>query len=92
MAMFPPEPNDMTSEPGPMNPEPQPLNSELKRLEEIVRQLESPDSDLDRALLLFEEGIARLRAARERLAEAETKVQQVLRDAAGQITLRNLDV
>jgi exonuclease VII small subunit len=43
-------------------------------------------------LLLFEEGIARLRAARERLAEAETKVQHVLRDAAGQITLRNLDV
>jgi exodeoxyribonuclease VII small subunit len=82
----------MTSEPGPLNPEPEPLSSELKRLEEIVRQLESPDSDLDRALLLFEEGIARLRAARERLAEAETKVQQVLRDAVGQITLRNLDV
>jgi exodeoxyribonuclease VII small subunit len=82
----------MTSAPGPLNPEPQSLSSELKRLEEIVRQLESPDSDLDRALLLFEEGIARLRAARERLAEAETKVQQVLRDAAGQITLRNLDV
>jgi exodeoxyribonuclease VII small subunit len=82
----------MTSEPGPVSPEPQSLSSELKRLEEIVRQLESPDSDLDRALLLFEEGIARLRAARERLAEAETKVQQVLRDAAGQITLRNLDV
>ena len=82
----------MTSEAGPLNPEPQPLSSELRRLEEIVRQLESPDGDLDRALLLFEEGIARLRAARERLAEAETKVQQVLRDAAGQITLRNLDV
>lgn len=81
----------MTS-PGPLSPEPQPLSSELKRLEEIVRQLESPDSDLDKALLLFEEGIARLRAARERLAEAETRVQQVLRDAAGQITLRNLDV
>jgi len=92
MAIFSPEPNDMTSAPGPLNPEPQSLSSELKRLEEIVRQLESPDSDLDRALLLFEEGIARLRAARERLAEAETKVQQVLRDAAGQITLRNLDV
>jgi exodeoxyribonuclease VII small subunit len=82
----------MTSEPRPLNPDPEPLSTELKRLEEIVRLLESPDSDLDHALLLFEEGIARLRAARERLAEAETKVQQVLRDAAGQITLRNLDV
>jgi len=68
------------------------LTAELKRLEEIVRQLESPDGDLDRALVLFEEGIARLRGARERLAEAETKVQQVLRDSAGQIHLRDLDV
>lgn len=94
MAMSPHGPSKVMTSDSPFpNPDSLPsLSSELKRLEEIVRQLESPDSDLDRALLLFEEGIARLRAARERLAEAETKVQQVLRDSAGQITLRNLDV
>ena len=34
-------------------------------LEEIVRRLEADDVDLDAALALFEEGVARLRAARE---------------------------
>jgi exodeoxyribonuclease VII small subunit len=61
------------------------LSADLTRLEEIVRSLESEDTDLDRALVLFEEGISRLRAARERLAEAEAKVQRVLEDADGQL-------
>jgi exodeoxyribonuclease VII small subunit len=53
---------------------------ELERLEQIVRQLESEDLDLDESLKLFEEGVARLRAARERLAGAEAKVKQVRRE------------
>jgi len=65
--------------------EPDSLSADLRRLEEIVRQLESDDSDLDRSLALFEEGVVRLRAARERLIEAETRIQKVLQDAAGQI-------
>jgi exodeoxyribonuclease VII small subunit len=76
-----------------MSPDSPPLDSfstELRRLEEIVRQLESDDPDLDRALALFEEGIARLRAARERLALAETRIQKVLEDAAGEIRLKDL--
>ena len=51
---------------------------EMERLEEIVRRLESPDLDLDEALKLFEEGVERLRAARERLATAEQKVKHLL--------------
>ena len=38
--------------------------------------------ELDAALALFEEGVARLRAARERLVAAEVKVQAVLEEAA----------
>lgn len=68
------------------------LAAELRRLEEIVRQLESDDPDLDQALGLFEEGIARLRAARERLALAEVRIQKVLEDASGEIRLKDLDV
>ncbi len=68
-----------------------PLAEELARLEEIVRKLEADDVDLDAALALFEEGIARLRAARERLAAAELKVQAVLEEAGGDIRLTNLD-
>ncbi|MGQ0702457.1 MAG: exodeoxyribonuclease VII small subunit [Gemmatimonadales bacterium] len=58
-------------------------------MEEIVRQLESDDPDLDRALALFEEGVARLRSARERLAAAETRIQKVLEDAAGDLRLKD---
>jgi exodeoxyribonuclease VII small subunit len=79
-----------------MNPDSQPpapdsLSTDLRRLEEIVRQLESDDADLDRALALFEEGVARLRAARDRLAEAEARVKQVLEDAAGQLTVTDFE-
>jgi exodeoxyribonuclease VII small subunit len=51
---------------------------QLERLEAIVRRLESQELDLDEALKLFEEGVQRLRAMRERLSSAEAKVKQVL--------------
>jgi exodeoxyribonuclease VII small subunit len=70
---------------------PPPLADELARLEEIVRRLEADDVELDTALALFEEGVARLRAARERLADAELKVQAVLEAADGDIRLTDLD-
>jgi exodeoxyribonuclease VII small subunit len=63
------------------------LADELDRLEQIVRALEADDLDLDAALALFEEGVARLRAARERLAAAQLRVRSVLEDADG--TLRD---
>ena len=69
----------------------QPLAEELARLEEIVRKLETDDVELDAALLLFEEGVVRLRAARERLAAAELKIQAVLEDARGDIRLTDHD-
>ena len=68
-----------------------PLGDELARLEEIVRKLEADDVELDAALALFEEGVARLRAARERLVAAELKVQAVLEEADGDIRLTDLD-
>jgi exodeoxyribonuclease VII small subunit len=68
-----------------------PLGDELARLEEIVRKLEAEDVELDAALALFEEGVARLRAARERLVAAELKVQAVLEEADGDIRLTDLD-
>ena len=67
------------------------LAEELSRLEEIVRKLEAEDVELDTALALFEEGVARLRAARERLVAAELKVQAVLEEAGGDIRLTDLD-
>ncbi len=70
---------------------PDSLTTDLRRLEEIVRSLEADDTDLDRALQLFEEGVSRLRAARDRLAEAEARVQKVLEDAAGQLHVTDFE-
>ena len=67
------------------------IAEDLTRLEEIVRRLESDDIELDAALALFEEGVTRLRAARERLAAADLKVQTVLEEAGGDLRLQDLD-
>lgn len=68
------------------------LAEELEALEAIVRRLEAEDVDLDDALKLFEDGVRRLRAARERLAQAELKVQSVLEGAGGELMTGDLDV
>jgi exodeoxyribonuclease VII small subunit len=67
------------------------LADDLKRLEEIVRQLEGEEGDLDRALALFEEGVRRLRSARERLGQAEARVRRVLEDAQGTLRAEDID-
>ena len=64
---------------------------QLERLEEIVRRLEAEDLDLDQALKLFEEGVERLRQARERLTVAEAKVKQVLSEHAGKLRVEDFD-
>jgi exodeoxyribonuclease VII small subunit len=68
------------------------LARELEALEDIVRRLEADDVDLDDALKLFEDGVRRLRAARDRLAQAELKVQSVLEGAGGDLVAGDLDV
>jgi exodeoxyribonuclease VII small subunit len=67
------------------------IAKDLNRLEEIVRKLGAEDVELDAALALFEEGVSRLRAAREHLGAAEVKVQTVLEEAGGDLRLTDLD-
>jgi exodeoxyribonuclease VII small subunit len=67
------------------------LEEDLNRLDAIVRALETEDVDLDRALALFEEGVERLRTARERLAEAGLRLRQLREAADGGLKLDNLD-
>jgi len=81
-----PRVSDPTTHPHPS------LAATLRRLEEIVRALEADETDLDGALGLFEEGIAVLREARERVQEAELKVQRVLDAAADDLRVSDLDV
>ncbi len=64
---------------------------ELERLEAIVRQLEDSEVDLDQALELFEEGVRRLKTARDLLKESELTVKRVLEDADGTIRTDDLE-
>ena len=67
------------------------LEEDLGRLDAIVRALETEDVDLDRALALFEEGVERLRTARERLGEAELRLKALREAADGGLKLDALD-
>jgi exodeoxyribonuclease VII small subunit len=81
----------MSRPPGRPSADPPSIAQELDRLEQIVRALEAEDLDLDAALALFEEGVARLRSARERLATAQLRVRAVLEDADGTVRDTELD-
>jgi len=67
------------------------FRDELARLEAIVRRLEADDVDLDGALELFEEGVKRLKVARELLEESELKVKRIVEAADGTLRSRNID-
>jgi exodeoxyribonuclease VII small subunit len=64
----------------------------LNKLESIVAQLESGDLPLEKSLALFEQGIALSRACREMLQSAERKVEQLERDANGNLTVTEIDI
>ena len=66
------------------------LQEDLARLDAIVRALEANDLDLDRALALFEEGVERLRTARERLQAAELRLRQLREAADGSVRVDDL--
>jgi len=70
-------PTPPPSPPPPHSPRGPSFAEQLERIEEIVRRLETEELDLDEALRLLEDGVERLRPARERLTAAEAKVKQI---------------
>ncbi|MDQ3698513.1 MAG: exodeoxyribonuclease VII small subunit [Gemmatimonadota bacterium] len=67
------------------------FEADLARLEQIVAELQRDDLELDRALALFQEGVARLRTAAASLVEVEAKVQLLNERPDGSFDLRALD-
>ena len=63
------------------------LETRLGRLESIVVALEREDLELE----LFEEGIGHLRSAQALLRETELRVEQLLEDAAGELSTEPLE-
>ncbi len=55
----------------------------LAELEGIVKQLEAGNLALEKSLALFERGVQLARACKEKLAEAELKVSQLVKDKQG---------
>lgn len=63
----------------------------MARLQEIVERLESDDVELEEALASFEEGVALSQACSKDLDAAQRKVEMLLKDAGGEMTLEPFD-
>ncbi len=62
----------------------------MTKLEAIVEAMESEDLPLEALLGKYEEGTQLARMCQEKLAEAELKIQQLERNAAGEMKLKPL--
>jgi len=67
------------------------FESALGELESIVKKLEQGDLDLEESLKLFEKGVKLSRECRERLAKAERRIEILLKDSNGNLSVQNLD-
>ena len=63
----------------------------FKRLDDIVTKLESGDLSLEESMTLFEEGITLTKTCKTRLEAAEQKIQLLLKDSDGNLTLEDID-
>ena len=69
-----------------------PFEEALKKLESIVEAMESDALPLETLLARFEEGARLARICQAKLAEAELKIQQLEKNAAGELTLKRVDL
>lgn len=68
-----------------------PFEEALKKLEGIVEAMESDDLPLETLLARYEEGSKLVKVCREKLSEAELKIQQLEKNAAGELKLKPLE-
>jgi exodeoxyribonuclease VII small subunit len=67
-----------------------PFEEALKKLEAVVDAMESGDLPLESLLAKYEEGMRLAKVCQEKLAEAELKIQQLEKNAAGEMKLKPL--
>jgi len=65
-----------------------PFEEALKKLEGIVGAMESDDLPLETLLARYEAGTKLVKICQEKLAEAELKIQQLEKNAAGEMKLK----
>jgi exodeoxyribonuclease VII small subunit len=67
-----------------------PFEDALKKLEGVVEAMESGELPLETLLARYEEGTRLVKTCQEKLAEAELKIQQLEKNAAGEFKLTPL--
>ena len=65
-----------------------PFEEALKKLEAIVESMESEEQALETLLAKYEEGTRLAKICQDKLAEAEIKIQQLEKNAAGALSLK----
>ena len=66
------------------------FETSLAELEQIVTKLEDGDLPLEESLSLFEKGIKLSRECRERLANAERRIEILMKDANGNLVAEEI--
>jgi exodeoxyribonuclease VII small subunit len=65
-----------------------PFEEALKKLEGLVEAMESGDLPLETLLAKYEEGTRLVKICQEKLAEAELKIRELEKNAAGEMKLK----
>ena len=69
-----------------------PFEEALKKLETIVESMEAEDLPLETLLARFEEGTKLAKVCQTKLSEAEVKIQQLEKNAAGELSLKPVEL
>ena len=69
-----------------------PFEEALQKLESIVDTMEAGDLPLETLIARYEEGARLAKICQEKLADAELKIQQLEKNAVGEIKLKHVDL
>ena len=68
------------------------FETSLAELEDIVSKLDDGDLPLEESLGLFEKGIRLSRECRERLSNAERRIEVLMKEADGSLSTREFEI
>jgi len=69
-----------------------PFEDSLKQLEDLVERLESGEISLEESLQDFESGVALVRTLRERLDQAQQRVDKIVEQEGGETAAQPMDL
>ena len=69
-----------------------PFEDSLKQLEDLVERLESGEISLEESLQDFEQGVALVRTLRERLDQAQQRVDKIVEQEGGETASQSMDI